>query len=82
MRNHGVCLAYSLVGYKSLLKGLDKVSPNYEVILSDLNNVKLINNNSLALGSAGWTNSISYEKIWNWEFIWEIKGNYKGIEDY
>lgn len=42
MRNHGVCLGYALVGYKSLIKGLDKISPNYDVILTDLENVKYL----------------------------------------
>jgi adenylosuccinate lyase len=51
MRNHGVCLGYAVVGYKSLIKGLDKISPNYDVLLTDLENVyiELI----LALGSIG-----------------------------
>lgn len=39
MRNHGVCLGYALVGYKSLTKGLDKISPNYDTIFTDLENV-------------------------------------------
>ncbi|CAD8170242.1 unnamed protein product [Paramecium octaurelia] len=38
MRNHGVCLGYAVVGYRSLIKGLDKISPNYDTILNDLEN--------------------------------------------
>lgn len=40
MRNHGVCLGHALVGYKSLLKGLEKISPNYDTLLTDLENVR------------------------------------------
>lgn len=36
MRNHGVALGYSQVGYKSLLKGLDKIDVNSEIINEDL----------------------------------------------
>lgn len=28
MRNHGVALGYSLVGWKSLEKGMNKIEPN------------------------------------------------------
>ncbi|KAM3142480.1 hypothetical protein pb186bvf_005382 [Paramecium bursaria] len=38
MRNHGICLGYSLVGYQSLLKGLSRVQPNIQVIEEDLDN--------------------------------------------
>lgn len=44
MRNHGVCLGYAVVGYRSLIKGLDKISPNYDTILNDLENVLSIYN--------------------------------------
>lgn len=47
MRNHGACLAYTVVGYKSLHKGLEKVTPNYEVLLNDLSNVTLFSNVSI-----------------------------------
>ena len=36
LRNQGSALGYSLIGYKSLLKGLSKVSSNKEKILEDL----------------------------------------------
>ncbi len=39
MRNHGLAYGYSLVGYKSLLKGLDKIDVNKEIIERDLDNV-------------------------------------------
>lgn len=39
MRNHGLAFGYSLVGYKSLIKGLDKIDVNKEIIDADLNNV-------------------------------------------
>lgn len=36
-RNFGVAFAHSLIGYKALLKGLGKISPNKEKIISELN---------------------------------------------
>ena len=36
LRNQGSALGYSLIGYKSLLKGLSKVSSNKEKMLDDL----------------------------------------------
>ncbi len=36
LRNTGVPFAHSLLSYKSILKGLDKVVPNHEVISGDL----------------------------------------------
>lgn len=35
-RNFGVALAHSLIGYKSLLKGLDKITVNEKIIIEDL----------------------------------------------
>lgn len=35
-RNFGVALAHSLIGYKSLLKGLDKITVNKKIIIEDL----------------------------------------------
>jgi adenylosuccinate lyase len=32
MRNHGMAFGYSVVGYKSLIKGLDKIEVNSEKI--------------------------------------------------
>jgi adenylosuccinate lyase len=40
MRNHGLAFGYSLVGYKSLLKGLDKIDVNHQRLDEDLNDVK------------------------------------------
>ncbi|KAL4505986.1 hypothetical protein ABPG72_013747 [Tetrahymena utriculariae] len=37
MRNHGIAFGYSVVGYKSLLKGLDKVEVNNQKLQEDLN---------------------------------------------
>ena len=51
MRNHGVCLGYAVVGYRSLIKGLDKISPNYDTIFNDLENVYYYSNILIALGS-------------------------------
>ena len=36
-RNIGVALAHCLIGYKSLQNGLDKVIPNHDTMLKDLN---------------------------------------------
>ena len=38
MRNHGVALGYSILAYKSLLKGLDKLECDNNAIEDDLNN--------------------------------------------
>ena len=62
MRNHGLAFGYSLVGYKSLIKGLDKIDVNKEIIDADLNNV-LFDWLFSALGSISWTNLNCYEKI-------------------
>lgn len=37
-RNIGVAVAHSLIGYKSVLKGLEKITPNLEKINEDLEN--------------------------------------------
>ena len=36
LRNQGIAFGYSLVAYKSLLKGLDKVNSNREYMLNEL----------------------------------------------
>ncbi|EGR27622.1 hypothetical protein IMG5_192770 [Ichthyophthirius multifiliis] len=36
MRNHGIAFGYSVVGYKSLLKGLDKIEVNNQKMNEDL----------------------------------------------
>jgi len=36
MRNHGIAFGYSLVSYKSLMKGLDKLEVNSEKLDKDL----------------------------------------------
>ena len=36
LRNQGSALAYSLIGYNSLLKGMNKVKSNDKLMLSDL----------------------------------------------
>lgn len=38
MRNIGVAFAYSLLGYKSIIKGLNKIEVNQTKIIKDLNN--------------------------------------------
>ena len=38
MRNNGAALAYSLIAYKSLLKGLGKIEVNQKAIDEDLDN--------------------------------------------
>lgn len=38
MRNQGTILGYSLIGYKSLLKGLTKISANEELMIEELSN--------------------------------------------
>lgn len=38
LRNIGVAIAHSLISYKSLLKGLNKLEPNLNIINSDLEN--------------------------------------------
>lgn len=45
MRNHGMAFGYSLVGYKSLLKGLDKIQVNPNKLNADLNAVRKIHIN-------------------------------------
>lgn len=40
MRNHGIAFGYSLVGYKSLVRGLDKIEVNPKKLSADLNSVK------------------------------------------
>lgn len=42
MRNHGIAFGYSIVGYKSLLKGLDKIEVNNTKIEEDLNAVNYL----------------------------------------
>lgn len=43
LRNIGVALAYSLIAYKSCLKGLNKIVPNTEILNQDLeNNINVI----------------------------------------
>ena len=37
LRNYGVYLAHSQLAYKSILKGINKLSPNKEIILKELN---------------------------------------------
>lgn len=37
LRNIGVAIGHSLIAYEALLKGLQKVSPNRDIILADLN---------------------------------------------
>ena len=41
MRNHGIAFGYSIVGYKSLVRGLNKLDVNSAKIEEDLNLVKL-----------------------------------------
>jgi len=36
MRNHGLAFGYSITGYKSLLKGLDRIDVNEKNIHNDL----------------------------------------------
>lgn len=38
LRNIGSVLGYCLIGYKSIIKGLNKISPNTDKMLDDLNN--------------------------------------------
>lgn len=38
MRNHGMAFGYSLLGYRSLLKGLDKVDANKDYLSKELEN--------------------------------------------
>lgn len=38
MRNNGIAIAYSVIGYKSLLKGLGKLEVNKQALEDDLNN--------------------------------------------
>lgn len=38
IRNYGTILGYSLIGYKSILTGLERISPNEEKIKAALNN--------------------------------------------
>jgi len=40
MRNHGIAFGYSIVGYKSLVRGLNKLDVNSVKIEEDLNSVR------------------------------------------
>jgi len=40
MRNHGIAFGYSIVGYKSLVRGLNKLDVNSAKIEEDLNLVR------------------------------------------